>query len=225
VFGGWWIVKSINMTKGMQVIVLWLVVAPVAAALTFQSPHALRAQNMVVPLIIISSYGSLIIVNLILKTKNYHKYLVLGIMFLVVAWQFSRYLHQYYYHMSKEYPFSSQYGVAELVSYLNKEGEKYEKIVVTDEYDQPYILFLFYLHYPPEKFQVEQVLTPRDIYGFSTVDSFDKYQFQEIVFDKMKVNYPKSLIVGTDKEIPNEANVVKEIYGTNGYKYFQVVAN
>jgi len=225
VFGVWWIVKSINMTKGMQVIVLWLVVAPVAAALTFQSPHALRAQNMVIPLVIISAYGLFSIIGWLRKQKRY--FLVIGHWSLVIliAWQFTRYLHMYYLHMSKEYPFSSQYGVKELVSYLNNEGGKYEKIVVTDEYDQPYILFLFYLHYPPEKFQGEHALSARDKFGFSTVSSFDKYTFKDIVFDSDKVDYPKSLIVGTDKEIPNEANVVKEIHGTNGYKYFDIVAN
>ena len=43
--------------KGWSPILLWLVISPFAAALTFQSPHALRAQNMVIPMVIISAYG------------------------------------------------------------------------------------------------------------------------------------------------------------------------
>jgi hypothetical protein len=128
----------------------WLVIAPIAAALTFQSPNALRAQNMVVPLVIISAIGF----ERLIHWFN-QKHLMVGIWFLVVfvAWQFARYEHMYWTHMSKEYPFSSQYGVKELVDYVKSNQSKYENIVVTDRYDQPYILFLFYLKYPPENFQ------------------------------------------------------------------------
>jgi len=221
--------------QSSKLILWWLVVAPVAAALTFQSPHSLRANNMVIPLVIISAYG---LVTILVWLKNQKRYfLVIGHWSLVIliAWQFSRYLHIYYKHMAKEYSFSSQYGVKELVSYIKEEGHKYEKIVVTDAYDQPYILFLFYLKYPPEKFQGGPAspyasqgghsLTLRDQFGFSTVESFDNYQFQKILFDQDKISYPGSLIIGTDEDIPDEANVVKEIYGTNGYKYFVIVGN
>jgi len=221
--------------QSSKLILWWLVVAPVAAALTFQSPHSLRANNMVIPLVIISAYGLVTILGWLKKQKRY--FMVIGHWSLVIliAWQFSRYLHIYYKHMAKEYSFSSQYGVKELVSYIKEEGHKYEKIVVTDAYDQPYILFLFYLRYPPEKFQGGPAspyasqgghsLTLRDQFGFSTVESFDNYQFQKILFDQDKISYPGSLIIGTDEDIPDEANVVKEIYGTNGYKYFVIVGN
>lgn len=214
-------------------ILFWLIVAPTAAALTFQSPHALRAQNMVIPLVIISAYG-LISLSLslhhILDNKKLLNLIYL-VFVLALSWNFTRYLHQYYFHMSKEYPFSSQYGVSELVSYIGKESDQYDKIVVSDKYDQPYILFLFYgatedpLKYSPAKFQSDHALTRRDIYGFSTVNSFDKFVFKKIDFEEDRKEYPKSLIVGSDNEIPDEANIVTEIYGTNGYKYFQVVAN
>ncbi|MEK6818374.1 MAG: hypothetical protein AABY10_00400, partial [Nanoarchaeota archaeon] len=214
-------------TQNSKLIIWWLVVAPVAAALTFQSPHAVRAHNMVIPLVIISAYGLTNLSFWLHKTVKNKLYLDLIFIIFVagVAWNFTRYLHIYYQHMAKEYPFSSQYGVKELVSYIKDEGNKYENIIVSDEYDQPYILFLYYLKYPPDKFQLEHSLTSINLYGFSTVESFDKYQFQKIVFDQDKISYPRSLIVGTDEEIPDEANVVKEIYGTNGYKYFQIVAN
>jgi len=45
--------------RGEKLILSWLLIAPVAAALTFQSPHALRAQNMVYPLTLITAIGLL----------------------------------------------------------------------------------------------------------------------------------------------------------------------
>jgi hypothetical protein len=81
------------------------------------------------------------------------------------------------------------------------------------------------LKYPPEKFQKEHALTSQDKYGFSTVGNFNKYYFGEIDWDNVQANNPNSLIIGTDEEIPKKAGVIKEIFGSNGYKYFQIVAN
>jgi hypothetical protein len=203
----------------------WLLIAPIAAALTFQAPHALRAQNMVIPLILLSSVGLyyfLSIISFIIQKRTLLLtcYLLLAS---IIFWNFARYEHMYWVHMAKEYPFSSQYGVKQLVNYIQTNKKEGQQVVVTDRYDQPYILFLFYMNYPPEKFQQEHVLTSRDEFGFSTVSHFGDYHFRSVDFDRVRVQYPNSLIAGTDEEIPKETNIVKEIYGINGYKYFEVV--
>jgi len=203
--------------KGWSFVLWWLLVAPIAAALTFQSPHALRAENMVIPLIIICSFG---LVNLLSLVKSKVFYILIG---LVIVWGLGRYLLMYYGHMAKEYPYSSQYGMEEVVDFIKDRPE--QNIIITDRYDQPYVLFLFYLNYPPEKFQQEHQLTERDVYGFSTVRSFDKYQFRSVKIDEDKPSYPNSLIIGTDEEIPDEANIIKEIQFPNGSPAFQIVKN
>ena len=213
--------------QGWAPILLWLAVAPTAAALTFQSPHALRAENMVIPLVIIGALGFVTIIVWMKKNiKTRSLFVICHLSFIIlIAWQFARYQHMYWVHMAREYPYSSQYGVKEMVSYIRQNESKYQKIFVTDRYDQPYVLFLFYLKYPPETFQVEHNLTPRDNFGFSTVRAFDKFHFGPINFDSLRPANPGSLIIGTDEEIPDAANVVKEVYGSNGYLYFQIVAN
>lgn len=213
-------------TKPYQLVLWWLIVAPVAAALTFQAPHALRAQNMVIPLVVISSIGFVYFIKLANLIKNFNLRAVVHLLVLVtVLWGFSRYIHQYYVHMAKEYPYSSQYGVKELVEYVQENQDKYQDVVVTTSYDQPYILFLFYLKYSPTKFQGHHSLSSRDEFGFSTVHDFDKFHFVNLDYDSLRVEYPRSLIVGTKLEIPKEANVIKKIYGSNGFEYFDIVAN
>jgi len=213
-------------SKGWAPILIWLLVAPVGAALTFQSPHALRAQNMVIPLVIISAYGLISLSQALHSIFDKKVLNIIFVTFLVfIGIGYARYLQMYWVHMAKEYPFSSQYGVKELVSYVEENKDKFKKVWVTDRYDQPYILFLFYTKYSPQKFQKEHVLSPRDKYGFSTVKDFEKYHFEAIDFDKIRPDTPNTLIVGTDEEIHNEANIVKRVYGTNGYLYFEAVAN
>lgn len=220
--------------KGWGSILLWLAIAPIPAALTFQSPHALRAQDMVIPLSVISAYGGVVLLQFLERKLKNKKAVLIGcytaLSFLVV-WDFSRYIHEYYVHMTKTYPYSSQYGVKELVGYVESVSNKYDKVLITDRYDQPYILFLFYgsqmgdSRFYPENFQGKHALTERDKFGFSTVSEFDKFEFRRVNFEEDKLGYHNSLIIGTDKEIPDESNVVKDIYGTNGYLYFQAVAN
>ncbi|HWA52028.1 MAG TPA: glycosyltransferase family 39 protein [Patescibacteria group bacterium] len=224
--GGVIILRTLK-KKETQILVMWIIVGPIASALTFQAPSALRAENIVIPLVIISAQGAIglgIYLYKLLQNKILFKISILFI-FALVIWGFARYEQMYWNHMSKEYPYSSQYGVKELVSYIEQSQDKYSKILVTDRYDQPYILFLFYMKYPPAKFQPQSTLGPKDQYGFSTVNHFDKYYFASIDFEKAKTENPNSLIAGTADEIPKEANIVKDVYGTNGFLYFRVVAN
>src|SRR5690606_18663454 len=166
-----------------RIIGWWLIVSPVAAALTFQSPHSLRAQNMVVPITIISAFGAWHLMKwfgeTFLKTKLFVSVFQLSV-FSIIAWSFLRYQHLYWVQMSRSYPFSSQYGVKDLVEYVKSVQDNYETVIITDRYDQPYILTLFYLKYPPSLFQNDHELTARDGFGFSTVRSFGKYRFTSI---------------------------------------------
>lgn len=211
--------------KSSKVVFSWLLIAPLASALTFQSPHALRAHSMVIPITIISAVGLVVLFNWFGSLRKYKN--VLCIIFsLIMFLCFATYLHMYWVHMAKEYPYSSQYGVKELVDYVKRNEGVYKNVVVTDRYDQPYILFLFYMEYDPATFQKEHTLTPRDQFRFSTVREFGKYRF--ITFGKweeVRGAYPNSLIIGTPAQIPKEANIIEKIYGTNGFEYFDLVAN
>lgn len=217
--------KSKN-RKSWAVVISWLVIAPVGAALTFQSPHALRAQNMVVPLVIISAFG-LVSFLAWMRRKVSRKILMISklIVLVIITLSVMRYLHMYWVHMAKEYPFSSQYGLRELAEFIETKGDKYKKIVITDRYDQPYILLLYYLKYSPLQFQGEHTLTAPDQFGFSTVRKFGRFEFRSIKFEEEKLSSPNSLIIGTDEEIPPEANIIKKIYGSNGTLYFEIVEN
>jgi len=210
-----------NRPPGWKVIFLWLGVSPVAAALTFQTPHAIRALNMVISLVVISAYGLVSVLAWIKKKHYLISTLLYGCIAILLSWNAARYLHQYYVHYPKTYPAAWEYGFKELVGYVKSAEDNYQRIYVTDKYDQPYILFLFYLKYSPQKFQKEVILSPRDKFGFSTVRDFDKYHFQEIRWEEVK-DQESSLIVGTGQEIPESANIIKQIYFPGGKIAFKI---
>jgi len=209
--------------QNWQFIFLWLTVAPVAAAMTFQTPHALRANNMVIPLVILSAYGALNIFEWFRKkTPRVFFYVLCSMFYVLCSWNITRYIHEYYVHYPQTYPAAWEYGFDQVVDEVKKIQGDYDKIYVTDRYDQPYILFLFYLKYPPEKFQQEVKLTPRDKFGFSTVRDFDKFHFERINWDELRTK-SNILVIGTPEEINTSATILKRIYFKNGEIAFLIV--
>ena len=203
--------------SNFKLIWLWLLVAPLASALTFQTPHALRAQNMVIPLTIIVSIG--------MSSISRRKILLLLLLTVTYGWQFARYLHQYYVHYPQTYPAAWEYGFKELVSYVNSVQDRYPKIWITDKYDQPYILFLFYSKYPPQNFQGQHELSFRDKFNFSTVRDYGKFHFASSPWDKVR-DMHNMLIVAAPEDIPAVGvNIVKVINFPNGQPAFKIIAN
>ncbi|MDD2482707.1 MAG: phospholipid carrier-dependent glycosyltransferase [Candidatus Shapirobacteria bacterium] len=196
-------------------LIAFLLIAPIASSLTFQAPSALRALSMVIPLSILIALGIYSFFNLVHKLKI--KNLILIIFILIYGYFVAYYLDSYFVHYSKRYPFAWQYGFDQLVPYLEQQKDQYKQIYVTNKYDQPYILFLFYSKYSPQKIQSEIKLTPPDNFGFSTVLNYDKYNFQKIDWNQIPSN---SLVVTSDEIVPIEP--IKIINFPNGQPGFKI---
>ncbi|EKD53371.1 MAG: hypothetical protein ACD_61C00055G0001, partial [uncultured bacterium] len=208
-------------SKEKRLIFIWFLISPLAAALTFQSPHALRAQNMVIPLTFICAFG-------VTATMEFFKKINIKVVFSLFVFLISlfggycvaRYLHLYYVHYPKELPYAWQYGFDQIAGYVKEHYDEYDRIVISDRYDQPYILMAFFLQYPPQKLQKELVMTPRDRFGFSTVRAFDKFEFRQI-------NYPedrklvKTLIISADESVDDKAviYIINDPVGHPMYKF------
>lgn len=207
--------------RSWGLIILWLGISPLASAFTFQSPSALRALNMVIPLTIISAYGALGLYGWLLRVRyKLLCYCIIALFLAVSFWSVTRYLHQYYFHMAKTYDYSSNYAAKELVSYIKENYNSYSKFIVTQKYDQPYIFFLFYSKYEPKLFIPNHALSSRDEYGFSTVPEFDKYIFlKNISVREVLANHQQGLVAVSPDEMDDLGEgkeVVKTIYFPSG---------
>ncbi len=205
-----------------KVTLAWLLISPVAAALTFQSPHALRAQNMVIPFTITTAVGIMTSITLFKNKVNRLVFVALASLVIMgVSINFGSYLNSYFVRYPKELGFSWQYGFDQLGAYLSKNQEKYDKVIISTAYDQPYILIAFYLQYPPTQFQEELVFSQKDKFGFSTGLSFGKYEFHPVIWseDSLSTN---SLIVLTNEESPKNIAPIHTIYYPNGQPVFRL---
>ncbi|MBI2085938.1 glycosyltransferase family 39 protein [Candidatus Daviesbacteria bacterium] len=140
-----------------------VLISMIPAAMTKESPHALRSLSVVPFISMISAMG-------VIFFKKY------SFVFLVISLAF---FMNYFLNFIYIYPGYSktawQSGYREIFMNINDSAP--EKIAVPDKDGQPYIFALFYLKYDPEKFRQEVVRNSVDQWGFSTVKQFGKFEF------------------------------------------------
>jgi len=144
-----------------------LILAPIPASLTKESPHALRAILAAPAFAAISTIG---VGYLIGKFKK-HSAIILVIAVLAYALSFESYYADFINNYAEKTKSAWQYEYKEIFS--TKESG-----VVTDKYAQPYIFALFYQKTPPSEFRGSVKYNPPDKWGFSLVSSFGGFQFK-----------------------------------------------
>ncbi len=185
--------------KSKVFIICFLLISPLASSLTFQAPSALRALSMVIPLSILIACGIYYLYVLFLNHKSIIMNLTILFTIILYSYFIVYYLDSYFLHYAKRYPYAWQYEFDKLVPYVESQRFNFKNIYITNKYDQPYILFLFYSHYNPALIQSQIKLTPPDKYGFSTVLNYDNYHFGKIDWNNIPTN---SLIIASDEIIP-----------------------
>lgn len=203
--------------KFKYLLLIWFLTAPLASAMTYQTPHAVRALSLVVPVTLIMAFGFVCL----LRQLSHRKLKIFsGLLLLcILSFEFAHYLESYYAHYPKRYPLSWEYGFPEMVDKLQKYRNDFSEIVITDRYDQPYILVLFYEKYDPVKYQPQAVLSERDKFNYGTVRKFDKYEFHKITRDEI-LKRKNILFVAAPEETDATMNVIDAVYFPNGEKAF-----
>lgn len=158
--------------KSFGLVLILALLGPIPAALTKESPHALRSLSMVPFLAIISAFGVSLLLQWVRKAK---------LVYFVVAAIFLIYFMHYFLVFLVNYPTDSandwQYEYKTIYTDFKPQTERSKRVLISDRYAQPYIFALFYLQYDPQKFKQEAVRSNPGEWGFSTVRSFDKFEF------------------------------------------------
>jgi len=192
-----------NKEKWRYYLLIIFLFSPLSANLSWAGASVTRSIFIFIPALIISAYG---VINFLNKKNP-----LLYILFLIFYFLFLFYSLDFYFN---HYPKralvlrSWQAGYKELSDYVKTNYKHFDKFYITKKNGQPYIFLLFYLQYPPEKYQKESSLSSPDEYGFGQVERFDKF-----IFDLPNENQLKnSVIIGFPDDFPDiEKPYLKEI--------------
>lgn len=201
--------KLDSKTKILMLILLFT--SPIASALTFQAPSALRSLYLLLPLTLILTLGSLQLLK--------YKRTFLTLFTIATLFSTTQLIYSYFYRYPRELSLAWPYRFQEVVNYLKTNNSNNLPVYFTNTYDQPYILYLYYSQYPPSRAQTQTKLTTPDQFGFSTVEKIDNITFEIPKYTDIASN---STIVASNEVIPilpkltfNFAN------GQNAFKIYQ----
>lgn len=186
-------------------------ISPLTASLSWAEMSLTRSLFIFIISAILSGYG---LTHLIESTKSsYKNILLIGIIgaelfFLCYSWNF------YLYHYPKR-AFTIrawQCGYRELTDYIRHQYNTTDTFYITKKNGQPYIYLLYYLQYPPEKYQSQAILSAPDEYGFGQVERFDKFEFRFHLplseANYIAVGYPDDF-AGAPEEIISQVQKIK----------------
>ncbi len=196
-FGAYLLIK--NKEKGYKFLLLWLLVAPIPAALTTPTPHAGR------DLTVLPVWAAVSAIGLLFMIKNYKWFILLPLIPIAIYNQVT-YLHLYHMHYPKEKAVDWADGYKQMSLAVGERYNDYERFAITRYWGLPYIYILFYLQFDPAIYQKQA----------EDKNAFDKFEFY---LGAPKPSDKKTLFVSTAE---HKDNIVKEIRLNNGDLFFTV---
>lgn len=184
--------------KATQVILSWLLLAPIASSFATPSPHAIRSLPLIIPIEIMCAFG----LTIILDMKNKKRVFFAGIL---MIWMFASiiiYLHNYSSHYPQEKAADWQYGFKQAVTKSENLKDNYSGILVDPSLEQAYVYWLFYTKYDPKAYQLT-----------GSNKHFDKYYFDA---DKPKTADKLFISLVDTAVYPKDFNVIDKINYPNG---------
>lgn len=200
----------------------WILIAPIAASPTSETPHAIRSL-VVLPMLQFCVAAGIMeaaaYFSKLYKRKGLARLLAASgaiITTILIAANTIYYFHMYYAHMNREYSQFWQYGYAQAVQYAEANKSKYDKIVVSTALEQPHMFFLFYTVYDPVKYLANGGTSSG---GFAEVKNrFDIYEFRPISNWTKEIHDGTVLYIGSPKEIPGGTKVIPYLDGTDAIR-------
>lgn len=232
ILGFIFLIKQKIDSKIKKLIILWIFVSPLPAALTTDAPHAMRTFTMLPIPQILGAFGifqilkkqnleqlsvkKILILSPSPEIKIIKQILIYFIMSLVFVGSIIYFYKQYFLVFPKTQSSSFQHVLYKAIPFVLEKEKSYNKIIFSNKGNlyQSYMFFLFYSQYDPFLYQ-KQGGTKSG--GFSKEHSFGKYEFRSLQWEKENKN-DKNLYIVNFAEIPKEEKGVNFNYlnGDNG---------
>lgn len=159
--------------NGWQIFVLWILLAPIAAAVALPQPASTRTTLMIPAISIICAFGFWSVI----KSRTA---MVKAILVILLLFNFSLFFDQYYFHFAQEKSKDWFFGYRQLFGYLNNSDNIGKNVYFVfrqhDSLDQIHMFLLFYNRVDPSAWQANGG-TRLGCMGTTGQFSYDRYNF------------------------------------------------
>lgn len=200
--------------KKYFILIFFVAVGLLPASVTREAPHALRSLSALPFLLMIVSLGLVY-----LNQKITFKYFVHLVVIVYLAF-FGSYFYKFtnsYVRVSSEH---WQEGYKKVFVDYKDEFKKYDTVLVSDRYAQPYIFALFYGSYDSNKFREEVEVNSGSRFATSVVAKFSNFSFTNV--DYYNLPEGRSLIFATPTDKMDEVLYREVILHSDGSPAFYV---
>lgn len=213
--------------KEKRFILIWLLLAPLPAAITRDPYQAVRAMTMITPVFLVTSFGFGYVADYLKNKDKQAQKFFWGIFALGILLSFMSYIYQLWTVYPIRYSFAWQYGYKQIAEYIKTEGIQYQKIYISKKYGEPHEFLLFYLSYDPSKYRNDPNLIRYGRSNWFWVDRFGKFEFLNNWEVKEKVGSEQgegeSLLITSPGNYPEYGHLIKTIYFLDGNPAFDIV--
>lgn len=187
--------------KNKKLLFSWFLIAPIPAALSTPTPHALRSISFIPLFSVFLAYGINTLLNF--KLQSYKKTLMFFAIGSIALYNIVSYFHLYYFHEPTLKAPDWRYGYKEMINFVNSVKGVDQTIAVSNYYGQPYIYTLFYSKYDPKKYQAQ----------LGNKEHIDNWEFFGSSWERKKPG--KIIMVRAPWQTPEDAKkrAIKTIYG------------
>lgn len=177
-------------------LVAWLLIAPVASAITVDAPHATRSLFLLPVIIILASFG--------LPEIKWQRYVLLGIYLINLNY----FTYQYLVNYPKRVTDTLPVGLKESIEFVEEKNIT-GKIYLTGTADSTYLYPLVYTRFDPVKFQQKAVWTLPDTAGLINAFQFGNFTVVDDLADAVN---PAALILPKSKDYSKDSTFISGKY-------------
>lgn len=220
------LIYLIAIMKGREkkLILWWLLISPVAAAITKDAPHTTRQLAIFPMFSLVTALGVWYICAVCIE-KKVIRILAAFLIALVFIVNFAIFVDRYYIMFPRNEAANWGFVYRDLNSQLQKPEYKNKQIVISEPSHSPYIFMLFYQKYEPAVYQKQAVRYPLTSDGFLDVKQFGRFTFRDIDWGK-DLNLPNTVLVDDYNNIPEGIRSKQSgaVYLPSGEEMFSIIS-
>lgn len=196
--------------KQHMLLLSWLALSPLPAALTRDSAHGVRSLHMAIPLALVIGIGLYAFMKYISFRAIHTKLISLALIAVVFIYSLFLYVDAYFIQAQYFNARDQQYGYKQMVQRIMDIGGGFDRIVVNQSYAQPYIYFLFFEKYDPSQYQKDTSYIESGGKDVGTVSKLRNIEFRNINWSG-DIRLENTLLIGPPESFPADIEQYTDI--------------